>query len=105
MLVQLAESEPAVATEADLHARFRAMTRLPGAPPDWIPAASIATAGAINGWSEADFISAIRTGVDKTGHKIAAEMPTFRYSGMTDDELKAIWQFISTAPPKAYGNR
>jgi mono/diheme cytochrome c family protein len=62
-------------------------------------------AGAISGWTEADFISAIRTGVDKTGHKIDDEMPTFRYAGMTDDELKAIWLFISTAPPKAYGGR
>jgi mono/diheme cytochrome c family protein len=78
---------------------------IPGAPPDWIAAANITTAGAINGWSEADFISAIRTGVDKTGHQIDDEMPTFRYAGMTDDELKAIWLFISTAPPREYGSR
>ena len=76
-----------------------------GAPPDWPQAANITTAGAINGWSEADFINAIRTGVDKTGHRIADEMPTFRYAGMSDDELKAIWLFISTAPPKEYGGR
>jgi len=76
-----------------------------GAPPDWPPAANITTAGAINGWSEADFISAIRTGVDKTGHQINDVMPWQRYANMSDDELKAIWLFISTAPPKEYGNR
>jgi hypothetical protein len=43
--------------------------------------------------------------VDKTGHTIDRTMPTFRYAGMSDDELKALWLFISTAPPKAYGNR
>lgn len=76
-----------------------------GAPPDWPPAANITTAGAIADWSEADFINTIRTGVDKTGHEIDQVMPSFRYAGMTDDELKAIWLFISTAPPKEYGNR
>jgi len=76
-----------------------------GAPPDFPPAANITTAGAIKGWTEADFISAIRTGVDKTGHQIVDEMPWERYAGMTDDELKALWLFLQSAPPKEYGNR
>jgi mono/diheme cytochrome c family protein len=76
-----------------------------GAPPDWPPAANITTAGAIADWTEADFITMMRTGVDKTGHEVNAVMPVFRYAGMSDDELKAIWLFISTAPPKEYGNR
>lgn len=76
-----------------------------GAPPDWPPAANITRAGAIADWTEADFINTIRTGVDKTGHEINEEMPTFRYAGMSDDDLKAIWFFISNAPPKEYGNR
>ncbi len=73
---------------------------IPGAPPDWPEAANITRAGAIADWTEADFLMTLRTGVDKTGHAIDPVMPVFRYAGMTDDDLKAIWQFISTAPPK-----
>lgn len=78
---------------------------IPAAPPDWPPALNITTAGVIASWSEADFISAIRTGVDKTGHQISPIMPWKRYAGMSDADLKAIWLFVSNAPPKEYGNR
>jgi len=76
-----------------------------GAPPDWPPAANITVAGAINGWSETDFIHTIRTGVDPSGHQLVSEMPYERYATMTDDELKAIWAFLQSMPPKEFGNR
>lgn len=78
---------------------------IPGAPPDWPPAANITVAGATNGWSEADFINTIRTGIDPSGHQLVDEMPYEQYANMTDDELKAIWAFIQSMPPKEFGNR
>lgn len=76
-----------------------------GAPPDWPPAANLTSAGATQGWSEADFIHTIRTGIDPAGHQLVDEMPWQRYAGMSDDELKAVWMFIQSMPPKEYGNR
>jgi hypothetical protein len=43
--------------------------------------------------------------VDPTGHVIVAEMPVDRYAGMTDDDLKAIWAFVKSVPPREFGNR
>lgn len=72
---------------------------IPGAPPDWPKAANITPSGAVAGWSEADFITTIRTGVNPSGHKLLAEMPWQRYAGMTDEDLQAIWLFIQSVPP------
>ena len=78
---------------------------IPGTPPDFPPAANITVAGAINGWSEADFFHTLRTGVDPSGHQLVSEMPYEQYANMTDDELKAIWAFLQSMPPKEFGNR
>jgi mono/diheme cytochrome c family protein len=78
---------------------------IPGAPPDWPPAANISPSGAVQSWTEEQFINTIRTGVDPNGHEINPVMPWRRYAGMTDDELKAIWIFVQSVPPKEYGNR
>jgi hypothetical protein len=32
-------------------------------------------------------------------------MPYKQYANMTDDELKAIWAFLQSMPPKEFGNR
>lgn len=79
--------------------------KIPSAPPDTIPAANITQAGAPKGWTEDQFITAIRTGVDPSGHTINEFMPWKRYAGMSDDELKAIWAYMLVAPPKEFGNR
>jgi mono/diheme cytochrome c family protein len=78
---------------------------IPAAPPDWPPAANISPSGVVSGWTEEQFITAIRTGVDPSGHEIIPVMPWRRYAGMTDDELKSIWMFLQSMPPKEYGNR
>jgi mono/diheme cytochrome c family protein len=78
---------------------------IPGAPPDWPPAANITVAGAIKGWSETDFIHTIRTGIDPSGHQLVSEMPYKQFANMTDHELNAIWAFLQSMPPKEFGNR
>lgn len=73
--------------------------QIPGAPPDWPQSVNITPAGVVAGWSEADFIQTIRTGVDPTGHQLIDLMPWQRYANMTDEDLKAIWLFLQSVPP------
>lgn len=78
---------------------------IPGAPPDWPRAANITVGGVIKGWSEAEFLSTIRTGVDRSGHPLNEEMPWRRYAGMSDDDLRAIWAFLQSMPARESGSR
>ena len=57
-----------------------------GGPP---PGASNITPVGIGAWSDADFITALRTHVRPNGTKISDSMPP-AYGQMTDDELKSI---------------
>ena len=49
------------------------------------------------GWSEQDFFTAVRTGVTKSGNQMDNEfMPWESVGRMTDDELSAVWLFVSS---------
>ena len=75
---------------------------IPGAPPDWPPAANLTPSGNLSNWTEADFISTIRSGVTPEGVELDAEyMPWSTFGRMTDDELKALWLYIQSLPPQA----
>jgi mono/diheme cytochrome c family protein len=58
----------------------------------------------LKGWVEADFIRAIREGKRKDGTDISRMMPWQAYGRMTDTELKAIWAYLQTVPPREKGN-
>ena len=58
----------------------------------------------LKGWTEADFIRAIREGKRKDGTDISRMMPWQAYGRMTDTELKAIWAYLQTVPPREKGN-
>lgn len=74
----------------------------PGAP----PAANLTPhSSGLAGWTEADFDNALRRGVRKNGTPIDVFMPWPNFSGMTDDEVKALWLFVRSVPPKVFGNR
>jgi mono/diheme cytochrome c family protein len=81
---------------------------IPGTPPDW-PAAPDLTpysGVAIAGWSEAQFMHALRTGTTPEEKQLNAKfMPWPVLGQMTDDELKALWLFLRSVPAKAPGNR
>jgi mono/diheme cytochrome c family protein len=47
------------------------------------------------GWSEAEFVSAIRTGVTPTGSRLNDPMPWRVFARMDDTELSAVYQYIS----------
>jgi cytochrome c553 len=67
-----------------------------GGPP---PGASNITPVGIGGWSEADFIRAIREHKRPDGTVIAEEMPRI-YKQMSDDDLRKIFAYLKTVPPK-----
>jgi mono/diheme cytochrome c family protein len=78
--------------------------KIPGAPPDWKPAANITPAG-IGRYSEDDFIRILRTGKRPDGSAIDSLMPWRLTKEMTDVELKAVYAYLRTVKPREYGNR
>jgi mono/diheme cytochrome c family protein len=78
---------------------------IPGAPPNWPQPTNLTPGGELVGWSEADFIQTIRTGINPGGHQLIDEMPWKSYRQMTDLDLKALWLFVSSVPAKEFGNR
>ena len=53
----------------------------------------------IGKWSEADFIRTIRTGTDPDGHKLHRFMPYEYVRRMTDNDLRAIYNYLMALPP------
>jgi mono/diheme cytochrome c family protein len=78
--------------------------KIPGAPPEFKPAANITPTG-IGHYKEADFFRALREGMRPGNVPIDSQMP-WRYTKlMTDDEIKSVYAYLKTVPPKDYGNR
>jgi mono/diheme cytochrome c family protein len=78
--------------------------KIPGAPPDWKPAANITPEG-IGHYTEEAFITALRTGRRPDGSPIDSLMPWRLTKQMTDVELRAVYAYLRTVPPKPYGSR
>jgi len=80
---------------------------IPGFPPEW-PSAPNLTSGEgsrLPAWGEEGFIQIIRTG-QKHGRAINPEyMPWESYRHMTDEELRAVYLYLQSLPPKPFGNR
>lgn len=67
----------------------------PGAP----LAPNLTPGGELAAWTDADFISTMRTGVTPGGTELdAAYMPWQGLGKMTDDELKAVWMYLQALP-------
>jgi cytochrome c553 len=58
----------------------------------------------LKGWTEADFIRALHEGKRKDGTDISKMMPWQAYGRMSDTELKAVWAYLQTVPPREKGN-
>lgn len=79
---------------------------VPGTPPDFKPAANLTPApDGLGGWSEADFVRAMREGRRPDGTGLDAFMPWRNFARMSDVELAAIWAYLRQLPPKATGTR
>jgi cytochrome c553 len=73
-------------------------------PPDLPPASNLTPTG-LAGWAEADFVRAMRDGVRPTGVALHDFMPWRVLGRMTDAELHALWLYLQSVPPRAYGNK
>ena len=68
-----------------------------------VTALNLTPGGELQGWSESDFITTLRTGVTPSGHNLSQAMP-WRYVGqMTDEELQAIWLYLQSLPALEQG--
>jgi mono/diheme cytochrome c family protein len=57
--------------------------------------------GEVAGWTEAEFINTLRTGVTPAGRKLSPEMPADNVGQMSDEELRAIWAYIQSLANRA----
>jgi mono/diheme cytochrome c family protein len=81
---------------------------IPGFPSSWPPALNLTfgEGSSLPSWTEASFITAIRTGVTPDGRELRPKyMPWRSYKFMDDDELKAVWVYLQSLPRKKYGSR
>ena len=67
-----------------------------------VKVANLTPAG-IGKWSEADFTKALRTGVRPDGRILSAVMPWPYTKFLTDDEIKAMWMYLRSLPPRQAG--
>jgi mono/diheme cytochrome c family protein len=74
--------------------------KIAGTPPDFPPAANITPdpETGIGRWSEADFISTLRTGRRPDGTELRPEMPWQLTAQFEDYELQALWRYLLTVP-------
>lgn len=59
----------------------------------------------IGGWSEADFIRAMREGVSPDGMPYYPAFPYTSYTQMSDEDLKALKAYLDTIPPVRQASR
>jgi mono/diheme cytochrome c family protein len=56
----------------------------------------------IGGWSEADIVTAVRTGHRPDGRILAPAMPWRSYSALTDEDGKALAAYLKSLPPSPH---
>jgi cytochrome c5 len=73
---------------------------LRGAQPPQDPespfAPDLTQSGELVGWTEQDFITAMRTGVTPSGRTLAESMPVEIFKKYPDDELRGLWMYLQT---------
>jgi len=61
---------------------------------------NLTPAGDLANWTEADFMTALHTGVRPDGEELDPElMPVETLGKLSDDEMKALWLFLQSLPP------
>jgi mono/diheme cytochrome c family protein len=63
------------------------------------PGPNLTPVGELGSWSDADFLTAMRTGNTPSGRPLSKEMPWRAYSQMSDVELQALWAYLGTLEP------
>jgi mono/diheme cytochrome c family protein len=75
------------------------------AGPPGLPPASNLTPTGIGDWTEADLVRALREGKRRDGSQLDEFMPWAVYRGMTDAEIRSLWLYLRSVPPKPFGNK
>jgi hypothetical protein len=75
------------------------------AGPDNLPPAANLTPAGLGSWTENDFVRALREGRRPDGSAINEFMPWRSYASMSDLDLKALWLYLRSVPPKASGGK
>lgn len=75
---------------------FRGRAKPVGPPTSPLPT-NISPSG-IGHWKEEDFVRALRTGRRPDGRAIDPFMPWKQFRNLTDEELHALWLYLSTLP-------
>jgi len=80
--------------------------KIPGAPPDWPPAANL-TPGEESVLpryhTPGKFVAMMRTGKRPDGSAVSPAMPFASLRNMNDTDLQAIYRYLGTLPPKRPG--
>lgn len=71
--------------------------------PAWGPAANLTPSGSLGTWTEAQFVSTLRTGKRPDGIALKDPMPWKIVGRMTDDELHAVWLYLRSVPARPFG--
>lgn len=72
--------------------------------PAWGPAANLTPSGNLGKWTEAEFVATLRTGKTPAGVALKNPMPWKVVGQMTDAELHAVWLYLRSVPPRAFGS-
>ena len=57
--------------------------------------------GELQGWTQDDFVTALRTGMHPTGRQLSEFMPWQYFQNMSDTELAALWAYLQAQPALA----
>ena len=75
-----------------------------GSDPTWPPSANLTRGGIAAQYTEQDFFTALREGKRPGGAALNPVMPWQLMRDMTDDEIRALWLYLQSAPPAPYGS-
>ncbi len=81
---------------------------IPGVPPDWPPAGNLTShETGLGGWTFEQFSAMFKTGKRPDGTAIKVEyMPIALIAeSATEDDLRALWAYMESVPPKPRGGR
>jgi mono/diheme cytochrome c family protein len=85
--------------KADKSRLFGGMTNPPPGFPAKPPNITPDPEKGIGKWTEADFVRAMREGVEPSGEKLHPFMPWPQLKRITDGDLHAMWVYLRTVPP------
>jgi mono/diheme cytochrome c family protein len=74
-----------------------------GPPGQEVPSPNLTPGGRLATWSEQDFFTTLRTGVNPYAETLSEDMPWKYFGQMSDEELKAVWMYLQSLPALPQG--